>query len=243
MFWLGGAQRRSEQLLQAAPPWPQLMLLRPSRQVFPLQQPVHPLVVLHTHVPPLQASVGSHAPPPAPQEQAPLTQRSLSSPGQTAAENATHWLFEQHPVGHEAAVHWQVAAAPLPTHCWLAPHAAPVPQPHAPEGRQTFEVNVLHAEHELPPAPQFGNACAVHALPEQQPAQPVVVLQTQAAPTQFWPVEHAPLAPQAQAPLVQRSAVAVHATQVAPPVPHAFVFGVWHWLPEQHPDGHEVAVH
>jgi hypothetical protein len=233
-----------EQFAHVAPPPPQAFRAVPGSHVVPLvQQPVHPLVVLHTQVPPLHASAESQVPPPVPHEQAPLTQRSLSSPGQTERENATHWLFEQHPLGHEVAVHWQVAEAPLPTHCWLAPHAAPVPHPQAPEGKHTFEVKVLQAEHELPPAPQLGNACAVQALPEQQPAQPVVVLQTHDAPTQAWPVEQAPLAPHAHAPLVHRSAAAPQATQVAPPVPQVLVVGAWHWLPEQQPDGHEVAVH
>jgi hypothetical protein len=215
------------QFAHVTPPPPQEFRVVPGSQVLPVvQQPVQPLVVLHTQVPPLHASVESHALPPAPQEHEPLTHRSLSSPGQTERENATHWLFEQQPLGHEAPVHWQVAEAPLPTHCWLAPQAAPVPQPQAPEAKQTFEVKVLHAEHELPPVPQLGNACAVQALPAQQPAQPVVVLQTHAAPTHAWPAEHAPLAPQAHAPLVQRSAVALHATQVAPPVPQVLVVDV-----------------
>jgi hypothetical protein len=115
-------------------------------------------------------------------------------------------LPAQHPVAQEVAVHWQVADAPEPTHCWPAPHGAPVePHAHPPvEGSQRFESIGLHDEQALPVARQVGHAMAgVHDVPlAQHPAAQLVASHTHPPPLQWSPALHAaPEAPQEQAPL------------------------------------------
>jgi hypothetical protein len=165
-----------------------------------------------------------------------------------------HWVPLQQPPAHEAAVHWQVAAAPVPTHCWPAPQAAWVPQPQAPLVRQRLETKESQLWQAVPPAPQVGKPAVVQVLPlAQQPAQPLVPSHTQAAPSQRRPApQAAPVVPHTHAPAVQRLAFwASHAVQAPPSRPQSVgpggVTQLWalqqplaqespshtHWLPLQ----------
>jgi len=140
-------------------------------------------------------------------------------------------------------VHWQVAAAPLPTHCWPAPHEGPVPQPQLPSPRQTLETKASQPWQVVPPTPQEGKVWAVQALPEQHPVQPLVPSHTQAVPSQRWPApQGAPVLPQLQAPALQRFAFwASHTTQAPPSRPHSVgPGGVTQDWPLQHPSAQVV---
>ncbi len=153
---------------------------------------------------------------------------------------AAHVLPEQHPA--------QVAAsqthAPATQSC-PAPHAALLPQRHAPP-EQLSALFASHAEHVPPLAPHaLVWLPARQLLPEQQPAQEVES-HTQLPDWQRWPAAQAASLPQRQLPLTQLSATVDDALQLvhAPPlVPHVPAAAALQVLPEQQPLGHEVASH
>jgi hypothetical protein len=114
----------------------------PAWQVLPKQQPVQPVMVLHTQLPPTQswpAPQGALAP----QRQAPPTQLSarlvlqpkqaLPPPPQLAVV-LPGWqeVPLQQPLPHEVVLHWQEP----PTHCWPAPQGPLAPQRQAPLAEQ-----------------------------------------------------------------------------------------------------------
>jgi len=105
----------------------------------------------------------------------------------------------------------------------------------------------LHLTQAEPFAPQlFLSVGLMQALPLQQPAQPLVVSQTQVPDEQRRPCPHGGLVgPQRQAPLMQRSALASHAAQDPPAPPHAASVLPTLQVPSaaQHPAGQLAAVH
>ncbi|MEP6652412.1 MAG: hypothetical protein ABJA82_03585 [Myxococcales bacterium] len=95
-----------------------------------------------------------------------------------------------------------------------------------------------------PPLPQLALAVpGRQVLPEQQPLAHAVLSQTQAPPTQCWPVSQGAPLPHWQAPAEQRSAVIPQARQAPPAAPQLVSEAARQVVPEQHPPGHEVASH
>jgi hypothetical protein len=98
---------------------------------------------------------------------------------------------KQQPPTHEAAVHWQVADVPLPTHTRPGPHAGEVPHLHVPvDVSQRLVVLEAQVPQVLPPLPQlvsfsFASATQLEPPALQQPVQPTQPLQT--PPVQPWP--------------------------------------------------------
>lgn len=86
----------------------------------------------------INGSHAAHAAPVAPQE---VTVRAV-----------THVEPEQQPLGQLAAVHGLVTQVLL-RHCWLAPHAGPVPHLHAPPV-QLLDALGLQATQAAPSVPQ-----------------------------------------------------------------------------------------
>ena len=73
---------------------------------------------------------------------------------------------------------------------------------------------------------------SMHVEPLQQPVGQLVESHTHAPATHAWPVVQAGLAPHAQLPPLQLSAViALQGAHAAPELPHWVAPGVWHWLP------------
>lgn len=160
-----------------------------STQVLPEQQPVEQLAAVHVQVPLVQTCPAAHAAP-APHRHAPPVQAFVfpvhaahAAPPvpQAAAVCAVPMMHApalQQPVGQLVASHTQ---AP-PTQRCPAPHAAPVPQRHAPVvQRSPVRPQLVHA---APAAPQAVALVGVQTLPAQQPLGQLVASQTQAPPTQ-----------------------------------------------------------
>jgi hypothetical protein len=87
----------------------------------------------------------------------------------------SHVLPLQQPFGHEAAVHAQLAPAPLPVHWSPALQVAPVPPQEQTPPTQELAVRVLHAKQVTPPLPHPLAVSAPGAKQSpwesQQPAQ------------------------------------------------------------------------
>lgn len=218
-----------------------------ATQVLPEQQPVAQLAAVHVHTPLVQTCPAAHAGP-VPQRHAPPVQ-AFVAPVQAAhaappvphaagvcAAPCTHTPALQHPVGQLAALQTQTP----PTQRRPAPHAAPVPQRHAPVvQRSPARPQLAQA---APAAAQAVALVAVQTLPAQQPLGQLVASQTQVPPTQRWPEPHAAPVPQAQAPLRQLSEDgAPHAAHVAPAEPHVAVAFCRHVPARQQPVGQFVA--
>jgi hypothetical protein len=94
-----------------------------------------------------------------------------------------------------------------------------------------------------PLVPQLDSEAGMQLVPLQQPLGQLVASHTQAPPAQRWPLVHAAPVPQRQAPLAQPSAiVGSHATQAAPPLPHAPAAGERQLAPEQQPLAQVIAL-
>ena len=197
------------------------------------QQPVGHDVASHTHVPPLQRWPTAHGGL-LPQRQAPLVHRL------ERASQAVH--------AAPLVPHWAVLVAVTQVVPLQQPVVHVVEQPaHEP----LTQVSPPHEVQAEPPWPHWVLVTGVtHVVPLQQPVQPDDVSHTHAPPWHRWPTaQSAPLVPQLQAPLRQRSA------RCASQVPHAAPFMppqvvvIWlasamHWPPAvQQPPGQEAAVH
>lgn len=77
--------------------------------------------------------------------------------------------------------------------------------------------------HATPLAPQVASVGALHTEPVQQPVGHDVASQTQAPPTQRWPLAQAAPLPQRQAPCTEQVSALLgsQATHIAAPIPHA----------------------
>jgi hypothetical protein len=204
----------------AAAPVPQLAVVGGVVQVVPEQQPVLQLVESHTHEPDTQCWPAAHTAP-LPHLQAP--------PAQVSARTGSH------------ALHW----APAVPHCaavvavtQLEPLQQPLGQLAAVQPAHTWLVQVcpLHDAQVVPPMPHWVLLVPVWQVlfASQHPPAQLVASHTHAPPTQRCPAAHAAPVPHAQAPEVQRSAVAVHALQVEAAAPQAVgpcAEGATHWLP------------
>lgn len=130
-----------------------------------------------------------------------------------------HMLFEQHPAGHEAALHTQVE----PTQFRPVVHAGPPPHEQAP----AVHPSALgpHVEQEPPPVPHAPTDGGVHVGPEQQPPAHVVPLQPRRRPRcRNWSMGHP-----------------VH---IAPPDPHTpWVLPGSHVAPLQQPPHPDLLSH
>jgi hypothetical protein len=146
----------------------------------------------------------------------------------------------QHPVGHEVELQAQIP----PEHTWPLPHAAAPPHVHVPSALHPSAV-APHAVQAPPWSPQAAAVCASQTPLLQQPLGQDVLSQTHAWLEQRWPTPHAAPDPHSQEPLALHPSdfVMSHATQLAPPVPHADCDNdVSQVDPLQHPVGHDVAL-
>ncbi len=202
-----------------------------------LQQPVQPVVELHTHVAdvplPLQTVPVGQAAPVEPQTQPPLLHRFAlvgsqvvqllaPPPGEpqllVSNELWQTLLASQQPFGHEVASQMQLP----PEQRWPVAHTVP-PGPHEQAPPTQRSALAPQATHAAPPVaqPTLGPG-ELQVLPAQQP-----VVQVVAQP--------------AHAPLMQLSPL-LHGVQALPPMPHWLVDGATQLPPEsQQPLGHEVA--
>jgi hypothetical protein len=103
-----------------------------------------------------------------------------------------------------------------------------------------------HATHAEPAAPHVVGVAALHVAPAQQPDGHETPSHTQVGTpltaTQRWPESQAGLAPQRQAPAVQRSAsTPPQSMHVAPLTPQLDGPEAMHWSPWQQPFGQLVA--
>ena len=151
--------------MQAAPPVPHVAV-EGGLQVLPVQHPlVHDEVQLvHaplTHWPPPEQMM--HTAPPVPQ---------------LVLEGVSHAFPLQQPVGQDVALHTHRP----PTHACPLPHAAPLPQVHAPALLHPSDVAGLQAVHIAPPMPQDPCVGGSHVLPLQQPIGQDEALQTHVPP-------------------------------------------------------------
>ncbi len=146
----------------------------------------------------------------------------------------------QHPVGHEVASQMQ---AP-PEQCNPGEQAAPVPHSHVPLAEHVSARTVSQATQVAPADPHVPSARVLQVVPSQQPSGQDVESQTHWPARQRWPVVHAALPPQVQAPAVHPSAVpALHAVQAPAAVPHVVTDAGWQVSPEQQPSGHTQPLH
>jgi hypothetical protein len=200
-----------------------------------VQQPVQPLVALHTQVAlaplPLQTVPAGQAAPVEPHAQAPLAQR-FALVGLQVAQlpppvvpqllvSIVLWQApeaSQQPLGHDVASQTQ----PPETQRWPAAQTLP-PGPHEQPLPTQRSASVPQATQAAPPVAQPTPGPGVLQLePAQQPP-----VQVTAQP--------------AQAPLTQLSPE-VHGVQLLPPLPHCVSDGVTQLpVPSQQPLGHEVA--
>lgn len=166
------SDRESHTTLHWPPSAPHWLVVGGLMHVPPEQQPLPHVAALQPwHVWPTQVCAPHdwHSAPPLPHA--------------VFALPATHVPFTvavQQPDGHEAALHthWP------PTQRWLAPHATPPPQRHAPPA-QPLAVFGSQAAHVLPFGPHWLALCAVMQLPfgpVQQPDEHEAALQTQTPP-------------------------------------------------------------
>jgi hypothetical protein len=126
---------------------------------------------------------------------------------------------------------------------------APEQQPLGQEVRQPLQLPLVHASppgqvsQALPPVPQEAALSpGRQTSPAQQPSGHDVPSQTQVLPTHRWPIAHAALAPQRQAPAAEQlSARASHTAHVEPASPQVSKERVAQVAPWQQPLGHEVA--
>lgn len=148
-------------------------------------------------------------------------------------------MFWQQPFGQLAALQTH---AP-PRHCWFAGQAAPVvPHSQVPVEVQALLENALQAMQTWPPLPQWlASSAVMQRPPEQQPVEHEVPSQMQAPALHRWPVPHAAPTPQPQTPLTQLSLCESQGAHIAPLAPHALALRVVQVVPEQQPDGHDVA--
>lgn len=146
-----------------------------------------------------------------------------------------HVFPAQHPFGQLVALHTQL----LPTHCWPAAQAAPVPHVHCPAAEQLLASAVGHATHAPPCVPHVAAVRALQVVPEQQPAAQLAALQTQLPLTHCWPNAQADPLPQPQVPAgAQLSVVNVgQLAQAKPGGAHAVGDSVVQLDPAQHPPG------
>lgn len=157
-----------------------------------------------------------------------VTQVAPLSPQNPASGGATHSVpRRQQPLAQLAEVHLHCP----PTHCWPAPHEAPVPHPHWPVGKQALLTNASHAMHVAPGAPQAAADVGVHVLPAQHPASQLATSQMHCPPEHRCPAAHgAPVVPHTQAPdgLHRSVFCASQAAHATPPSPHVGNDGVTH---------------
>jgi hypothetical protein len=155
------------------PPAPQAVMLFPGWQVLPWQQPVEHEAAVQMHEPPEQTCPAAHAAAP-PQVHAPVDEQpsAVAPHAMHAAPFVPHVPAdgvvqvgpEQHPVGHEAAVHVQMPFE----HTWPAPHAAAPPHEQAPVPEQPSAL-VPQSTHAAPAVPQAVVEGVVHVEPTQHP--------------------------------------------------------------------------
>jgi hypothetical protein len=170
---------------------------------------------------------------------APHTEHPPPAVPQVVGPGVSQMPFLQQPFGHDVASH---------THCPLehrcpGEHSAAEPHEHAPL-THPFAREVSHDVQDPPPAPHDRTPGVVHVpLVLQHPFGHDVALHTHWPLTHCWPAWHGLPAPHAQLPVdVQLSVVVwLHATQAAPPKPHAFGDRALHVGPEQHPVAHVCA--
>lgn len=154
----------------------------------------------------------------------------------------TQALLRQHPV---VQLLWLQTQLP-PTHCWPAPHEAPVPHPQAPVAAHVSFKNVSQATHAPPSMPQVATARALQVAPAQQPPGQLVPSHTHCPPLHRWPLAHAPpVAPHTHAPPAEQRSVFVasHAAHEVPPSPQVGKLGATHVFPMQQPLGQLAGVH
>lgn len=214
----------------ALPPLPQVSAELPGVHTLPAQQPPGHELASHTQAVPLQRC-------PAPQAAA-LPQPQLPSARQVF-EVLVLQLAQVTPLRPQAPVVGAVQVVPLqqplahdaPSHThappeqrWPAPHAALLPQRHAPPLHPSA-FDGSQATHAAPLAPHCALVGALQVLPAQQPPAQVAALQ----PSHAWFTHVIP----------------VHAAQATPPVPQAAVLvPAWQrWFASQQPLGHELALH
>ena len=220
------------QATHRAPPEPHAALSVPTWQMALAQQPAQDMPS-QTQAPPEQRCPCLQ-PAFMPQAQLPLVQRSARL-GSQAAQLVP-------PVPQLASEEvWQpfwASQQPLQlmashTHCpfmqrWPALHAAPTPQRQLPAA-QVSESWAPHARQTLPPVPQLDTDGGMHwLLNAQQPAGQLIASHTQVPLAHRWPIAHAPLLPQAQAPPTQPLArTGSQAVQAPPPTPQLAALGIW----------------
>jgi hypothetical protein len=142
---------------------------------------------------------------------------------------------KQQPPVHDCVVHWQVAAAPVPTQARPAGQGAPV-EPHThlslDVSQRLVAVVAAQLTHAWPIAPQWVSPSAVQVAPTQQPLGQSVELQPEQRPP-----EQVPPAPQ----FWQVLPFEPHAVAVVPPArlhtPLALV------EKSQQPVAHDAGVH
>lgn len=218
---------------QAPPSTPHWPVVRLVTHVEPAQQPAPQVVESQ----PVQARLVQVCPPAQAAQVAPLF------PHDEPLVPARHAVPWQQPVGHEVESQTHVS----PTQRWPAPQVVPPgPQLHAPL-RQRSDVVGSQVPHAVPFAPHAVELCApdvTHATGEvlQHPFAHELGVQAQTPPLHTRPGPHGFPAPHAHSPSLQRSALAPHEPQVAPPVPHAErVVEVTQVPAEQQPLGQLVA--
>jgi hypothetical protein len=183
------------QAVHDAPPVPQV-LVEAASQWTPEQQPFGHDVASHTHAPFEQCCPVPHAAPPPHAHVPPLPQPSPLEPQlvhappsvpHAPAPGVTHVVPEQHPVGHELALHTQ---AP-PTQACPVPQAALPPQVHVPLDEQPSAL-APHAMQAPPLAPQAVAEGVTHVVPEQHPFGQLVALHPAQAPALHTSVDGQP---------------------------------------------------
>ncbi len=221
------------QAVHALPPAPQLAAVAGLTQVVPLQHPDGQVEALHTQLPPWHAWPAPHGALlphlhwPALQLSAVVVEHATqvwpSWPHSATVGGITQLLPLQQPSG-------QVTAS-QPSHTWLTQllpplQAAQLPPffPHA-----VFIVPAWHTP-----------------LPSQQPFGQLVASHTQLPAEQRWPAPQTAPVPQAQAPLVHRSAPTPQPAHEVPAAPHAPSVSepsATQVVPLQHPPGQLLALH
>jgi hypothetical protein len=157
-----------------------------------------------------------------------------------AAVEVWHWLVEQHPRGHDAAVQLQTP----PWHSWPGGHG-----PLLPHWQEPWEQLSERRSHVLQDAPFCPHCPVVVAFTQVAPLQqPVQVLGSHLhvplTTSQTWPMSQGGFVPHLQAPLVQALALrVVQSVQLAALAPHwVTVGGVTHPWEVQQPLGHIAEV-
>ncbi len=216
------------QAVQTPPPVPQKPTAA-TLQTPIAQQPLGHVVALQAigmQLPPMhlfpaaQAGLAPHWHAPAAEHESAIrgsqeAQAAPAAPQAVAVRAVVHVEPVQQPFGQLAAVHGLLTQVLL-MHCWLAPHAGPVPHLQAPVV-QLLDAFGLHATQAAPRVPQVDDVLVWQTFPAQQPLAHDVASQTHWLLRQRVPGPHAGPEPQVHVPEVQLLAVvALQATHAAP---------------------------